>query len=76
MTTHEADIRAESLAIRGRRFRAALRLRDVTMRQWAQDAGYTDVHVLRVLRGDSPSSALNRMIDATISRAFLPGADV
>jgi gp16 family phage-associated protein len=59
--------------LRARRFKAALRLRGVTMRQWAQEAGYTDVHVLRVLRGDSPSPAINRMIDATIERAFLPG---
>jgi gp16 family phage-associated protein len=76
MTTEAADIRAETLALRGRRFRAALRLRGITMRQWAQDAGFTDVHVLRVLRGDSPSPALNRMIDATIERAFLPGGGV
>jgi gp16 family phage-associated protein len=59
--------------LRARRFKAALRLRGVTMRQWAQDAGYSDVHVLRVLRGESVSPALNARIDRTIQDAFLPG---
>jgi gp16 family phage-associated protein len=59
--------------LRARRFKAALRLRGITMREWAQVEGYTDVHVLRVLRGESPGSQLNAEIDATIQRTFMPG---
>jgi len=59
--------------LRARRFKAALRLQGVTLRQWARQAEYTPVHVLRVLRGESVSPRLNAQIDATIEQAFLPG---